>query len=45
MAYINVEVPVGGAKISIQGGELQVPDSPIIIPSPIYAKIIGSIVI
>jgi isocitrate dehydrogenase len=30
MAYINVKVPVGGAKISIQGGELQVPDNPII---------------
>jgi isocitrate dehydrogenase len=30
MAYTNVKVPVGGAKISIQDGKLQVPDQPII---------------
>ena len=30
MAYINVKVPEGGAKISIQDGKLQVPDNPII---------------
>src|SRR4030095_5459326 len=30
MAYTNVKVPEGGAKISIQNGKLQVPDHPII---------------
>jgi isocitrate dehydrogenase len=30
MAYTNVKVPAGGAKISIQDGKLQVPDNPII---------------
>jgi isocitrate dehydrogenase len=30
MAYTNVTVPEGGAKISIQDGKLQVPDNPII---------------
>ena len=30
MAYTNVTVPVGGAKISIQNGKLNVPDNPII---------------
>ncbi len=30
MVYQNVTVPVGGAKISIQDGKLQVPDNPII---------------
>jgi isocitrate dehydrogenase len=30
MAYTNVNVPQGGAKISIQDGKLQVPDNPII---------------
>jgi len=30
MAYQNVKVPAGGAKISIQNGKLQVPDNPII---------------
>jgi isocitrate dehydrogenase len=30
MAYINVKVPEGGAKISIQDGKLHVPDNPII---------------
>ncbi len=30
MAYQNVKVPAGGAKISIQDGKLQVPDNPII---------------
>ena len=30
MAYTNVKVPDGGAKISIQDGKLQVPDNPII---------------
>ena len=30
MAYTNVRVPEGGAKISIQDGKLQVPDNPII---------------
>ena len=30
MAYTNVKVPEGGAKISIQNGKLQVPDNPII---------------
>jgi isocitrate dehydrogenase len=30
MAYINVKVPQGGAKITISGGSLQVPDEPII---------------
>src|SRR5512134_3648813 len=30
MAYTNVKVPAGGAKISIQNGKLQVPDQPII---------------
>jgi isocitrate dehydrogenase len=30
MAYTNVKVPEGGAKISIQGGKLNVPDNPII---------------
>src|SRR5574339_752024 len=29
MAYTNVKVPEGGAKISIQDGKLQVPDNPI----------------
>jgi len=30
MAYTNVKVPVGGAKISVKDGKLQVPDHPII---------------
>ncbi|HSL30741.1 MAG TPA: NADP-dependent isocitrate dehydrogenase [Anaerolineales bacterium] len=30
MAYTNVKVPEGGAKISIRDGKLQVPDNPII---------------
>jgi isocitrate dehydrogenase len=30
MAYTNVKVPEGGAKISIQDGKLQVPDNPIL---------------
>ncbi len=30
MAYKNVKVPAGGAKIGIQDGKLQVPDNPII---------------
>ena len=30
MAYTNVKVPAGGAKISIQDGKLQVPNNPII---------------
>jgi isocitrate dehydrogenase len=30
MAYTNVKVPEGGAKISIEDGKLQVPDNPII---------------
>jgi len=30
MAYQNVTVPADGAKISIKGGKLQVPDNPII---------------
>ncbi|MCE7921291.1 MAG: NADP-dependent isocitrate dehydrogenase [Chloroflexi bacterium CFX1] len=30
MAYQNVKVPAGGAKISIQDGKLNVPDNPII---------------
>jgi len=30
MAYQNVKVPEGGAKISIQNGKLNVPDNPII---------------
>jgi len=30
MAYQNVKVPAGGARISIQDGKLQVPDNPII---------------
>jgi isocitrate dehydrogenase len=30
MAYVNVKVPEGGAKISIKDGKLQVPDNPII---------------
>ena len=30
MAYQNVKVPAGGAKISIQNGKLQVPDNPVI---------------
>lgn len=30
MTYVNVEVPAGGAKISIQDGVLQVPNNPII---------------
>ncbi len=30
MAYKNVTVPAGGAKITIQDGKLQVPDNPII---------------
>ncbi len=30
MAYTNVKVPAGGAKISIKNGKLQVPDHPIL---------------
>jgi len=30
MAYTNVKVPAGGAKIGIRDGKLQVPDNPII---------------
>lgn len=30
MAYVNVKVPAGGAKILIQNGKLNVPDNPII---------------
>jgi isocitrate dehydrogenase len=30
MTYVNVKVPEGGAKISIQNGKLNVPDNPII---------------
>jgi len=30
MAYTHVKVPAGGAKITISGGRLQVPDEPII---------------
>jgi isocitrate dehydrogenase len=30
MAYTNVKVPTGGAKISIKDGKLQVPDNPVI---------------
>ncbi len=30
MAYTNVKIPAGGAKISIKDGKLQVPDQPII---------------
>ena len=30
MAYTNVKVPAGGAKIGTQAGKLQVPDNPII---------------
>src|SRR5512134_3785180 len=30
MAYTNVQVPEGGAKISIKDGKLQVPDNPVI---------------
>ena len=30
MAYTNVKVPEGGAKISIKDGKLQVPDNPIL---------------
>ena len=30
MAYVNVKVPEGGAKISIRDGKLNVPDNPII---------------
>ena len=30
MAYTNVKVPEGGARISIQDGKLQVPDNPIV---------------
>ena len=30
MAYVNVKVPEGGAKISIQNGKLNVPNNPII---------------
>jgi isocitrate dehydrogenase len=30
MTYVNVKVPAGGAKISIQNGKLNVPDNPII---------------
>ena len=30
MAYANVLVPMGGSKISIKDGKLQVPDNPII---------------
>ena len=30
MAYVNVKVPEGGAKITIKDGVLQVPDNPIL---------------
>ena len=30
MAYTNVKVPAGGAKISVKDGKLKVPDHPII---------------
>ena len=30
MTYLNVKVPAGGEKISIQNGVLQVPNNPII---------------
>ncbi|RJP52695.1 MAG: NADP-dependent isocitrate dehydrogenase [Anaerolineaceae bacterium] len=30
MAYVNVKVPEGGAKISIQNGKLNVPDNPVL---------------
>ncbi len=30
MAYTNIKIPAGGAKISIKAGKLQVPDNPII---------------
>ncbi|MEK6751655.1 MAG: NADP-dependent isocitrate dehydrogenase, partial [Chloroflexota bacterium] len=30
MAYVNVTVPTGGAKISIENGKLNVPNNPII---------------
>ena len=30
MAYSQVKVPADGAKITIQGGKLQVPDHPIL---------------
>jgi isocitrate dehydrogenase len=30
MAYKNIQVPTGGAKIVIQGGKLEVPDNPVI---------------
>src|SRR5215218_7191989 len=30
MAYINVTVPAGGAKITIENGRLNVPDNPIL---------------
>ena len=30
MAYTNVKIPIGGEKITIQSGELQVPNNPII---------------
>src|SRR5512135_3153749 len=30
MAYTNVKVPAGGAKITIEAGKLQVPDHPVI---------------
>ena len=30
MTYVNVKVPAGGAKITIQNGKLNVPDNPII---------------
>ena len=30
MAYVNVKVPEGGARITIEGGKLQVPNHPII---------------
>ncbi len=30
MAYVNVKVPAGGAKIGISDGVLQVPENPII---------------
>jgi len=30
MAYTNIKVPAGGAKITIQNGKLRVPDNPIV---------------
>ncbi len=30
MTYTNVKVPEGGAKITVEGGKLQVPDNPIL---------------